>query len=109
MSMKGFLINKLTRKIDAVFDSVLGIDNNIPSVTFLDKEKGKGEVSGFDNKYFEIVVVSEYINLGVGDILPPDIVDKKESLFVKSERELIEQLQKENADLMLQLVMKGVL
>lgn len=67
------------------------------------------QLVGIDFDTMEIVVATVDEKLEVGDILPADVTDMKESFELKTDKDKNIKLQKDIADLTLQLVMGGII
>ena len=102
--MKGFIIND--GKIIRVLEGVIKIDKTENTLTF---NNGESKLLKVNFEALELVVVDNQPDLNVGDTIPNDIEDKTDQIIFKSDRELIEQVQQENANIMFQLVLGGVI
>lgn len=102
--MKGFIITK--GKILRVLEDVIKINKTENTITF---NQGESKLQNVNFKALELLIVDSQTDLNVGDIIPVDIENKIDQIIFKSDRELIEQLQQENANLMFQLVLGGII
>lgn len=102
--MKGFIMNE--GKIIKILEDVIKIDKTEKTITF---NHGTSKLQNVDFEKLDLVIVDNQTDLNVGDAIPIDIDNKIDQIIFKSDRELIEQLQQENANLMFQLVLGGVI
>ena len=102
--MKGFVIND-----KQVIIKILEDIKEVNEVERYIKFGRSGQLSGINFLKQKIIVTDLLDNMRLGDVFPDDVEDKRAKFFHLSVDELIEQLQQENATLLLRLVEKGVI
>lgn len=102
--MNGYILNQES-KIMRILENVTEINEADGYILF----GNNGKLDGVNFSMLPMVVTDEQNQLKVGDTLPQSVIDKRTDLIIKSDRELIEELKRENEQLMNKLAEKGVI